>query len=115
MTTKSNGPEATQATTGIVQISIAILAVTGIVANLVFRFLIGIEGEFHGLQYIDIPLIVVLVLGGIPLVIDLLGHVFRFEFGSDLLAGISIVTSVLLGEYLAGSMVVLMLSGGEAA
>lgn len=114
MTTKSNGPEATQATTGIVQITIAILAVTGIVANLVFRFLIGIEGEFHGLQYIDIPLIVVLVMGGIPLVIDLLGHVFRFEFGSNLLAGISIVTSALLGEYLAGSMVVLMLSGGEA-
>ena len=36
------------------------------------------------------------------------------EFGSDLLAGISIVTSVLLGEYLAGTLVVLMLSGGEA-
>jgi heavy metal translocating P-type ATPase len=30
------------------------------------------------------------------------------------LAGISIVTSVVLGEYLAGSLVVLMLSGGEA-
>jgi P-type E1-E2 ATPase len=38
----------------------------------------------------------------------------RREFGSDLLAGISIVTSVLLGEYLAGSIVVLMLAGGEA-
>ena len=37
------------------------------------------------------------------------------EFGSDLLAGISIVTSVLLGEYLAGALVVLMLSGGETS
>lgn len=36
------------------------------------------------------------------------------EFGSDLLGGISIITSVLLGEYLAGSIIVLMLSGGEA-
>ncbi|MCA9753829.1 MAG: heavy metal translocating P-type ATPase, partial [Gemmatimonadetes bacterium] len=35
-------------------------------------------------------------------------------FGSDLLAGISIVTSVILGEYLAGTLVVLMLSGGQA-
>src|SRR5581483_3296058 len=35
-------------------------------------------------------------------------------FGSDLLAGISIVTSVLLGQYLAGTLVVLMLSGGQA-
>ncbi len=38
----------------------------------------------------------------------------RCQFGSDLLAGISIVTSGLLGEYLAGSLVVLMRSGGEA-
>ena len=29
----------------------------------------------------------------------------RREFGSDLLAGISIITSVLLGEYLAGFLV----------
>src|SRR6185295_7682798 len=36
------------------------------------------------------------------------------EFGSDLLAGISIITAVLLGEYLAGAFVVLMLSGGDA-
>ena len=36
------------------------------------------------------------------------------EFGSDHLAGVSIVASVLLGEYLAGAIVVLMLSGGEA-
>ncbi|MEO8495293.1 MAG: heavy metal translocating P-type ATPase, partial [Planctomycetota bacterium] len=32
----------------------------------------------------------------------------------DLLAGISIVTAVVLGQYLAGTLVVLMLSGGEA-
>ena len=30
------------------------------------------------------------------------------------LAGIAIVTSIVLGEYLAGTLVVLMLSGGEA-
>ncbi len=36
------------------------------------------------------------------------------EFGSDLLAGISILSSVLLGQYLVGSIIVLMLSGGEA-
>jgi heavy metal translocating P-type ATPase len=36
------------------------------------------------------------------------------EFGSDLLGAVSIITSVLLGQYLAGSIIVLMLSGGEA-
>jgi heavy metal translocating P-type ATPase len=36
------------------------------------------------------------------------------QFGSDLLAGISIISSVLLGEYLVGAIIVLMLSGGAA-
>ncbi len=58
--------------------------------------------------------ILALILGGIPLVIDLLIKLFKREFGSDLLAGISIVTAAILGEYLAGTFVVLMLSGGEA-
>ena len=62
----------------------------------------------------QIPLAGRAVLGGIPLVYELLRKLLKREFGSDLLAGISIVTSVLLGEYLAGSIVVLMLSGGEA-
>ena len=52
--------------------------------------------------------------GGMPLVWQLLVKLLRRKFGSDLLAGISIVVSILLGEYLAGSLVVLMLSGGEA-
>ena len=52
--------------------------------------------------------------GGIPLLIELSAKLLRGQISSDLLAGISIVTSVLLGEYLAGSLVVLMLSGGEA-
>ncbi len=60
------------------------------------------------------PLWIALGLGGTPLVFDLLRKLARRQFGSDLLAGISIVTSVWLGEYLAGTLVVLMLSGGEA-
>lgn len=62
----------------------------------------------------DAPLWVCLALGGLPLVWDLAVKAFRREFGSDLLGGFSIVTSILLGEYLAGAIIVLMLSGGEA-
>ena len=60
------------------------------------------------------PLYVALALGGAPLVFDLLKKLVRRQFGSDLLAGISIVASIWLGEHLAGTLVVLMLSGGEA-
>jgi heavy metal translocating P-type ATPase len=63
---------------------------------------------------VDLPLFIAFVLGGTPLVWGLLRRLLRAEFGSDLLAGISIVTAVLLGEYLAGVFVILMLSGGEA-
>ncbi len=65
-------------------------------------------------NWVHVPLYMSLVMGGIPLVGELIYKLLKREFGSDLLAGISIVTSVLLGEYLAGCLVVLMLSGGEA-
>jgi len=60
----------------------------------------------------QLPLLAVLVLGGIPLVYQLAVKLLQGNFGADLLAGVSIVTAVCLHEYLAGSLVVLMLSGG---
>lgn len=96
------------------QTSIAGLA---IVAMLVWGMLAYASRNlpiYGSIRVADLPLLVALLLGGGYLVIGLLGNLFRGEFGSDLLAGISIVTSVLLGEYLAGTLVVLMLSGGEA-
>lgn len=87
---------------------IAVLAVVAIIAHLVLKF-----GYHASPSTSNLPLLLALALGGTPLVIDLLGNLIRREFGSDLLAGISIVTAVLLQEYLAGTLVVLMLSGGE--
>jgi heavy metal translocating P-type ATPase len=94
--------------------AIAILALTGIALHLVARFGFPALPQWHGIALCDIPLLVVFVLGGAPLVVGLLVKMAHREFGSDLLAGISIVTSVALNEYLAGALVVLMLSGGEA-
>jgi heavy metal translocating P-type ATPase len=62
----------------------------------------------------DISLFVTLAAGGIPLIVQLCQRLIRREFGSDLLAGLSILTAALLGEYLVASIVVLMLSGGTA-
>lgn len=90
------------------QLWIALLALSGVGTHLVLRFALTLP------LMQDWPLFVVLGVGGVPLIWDLLRKAFRGEFGSDLLAGIAIVTSTLLGEYLAGAVVVLMLSGGEA-
>ena len=62
----------------------------------------------------NLPLFVALVIGGLPLVWELLKKLWRREFGSDLLAGVSILTAIALREYLVAAIVVLMLSGGEA-
>ncbi|HEX7879137.1 MAG TPA: heavy metal translocating P-type ATPase [Candidatus Eisenbacteria bacterium] len=67
-----------------------------------------------GIPTRDLPLLVALVIGGGWLVFGLVLGLVRGRFSSDLLAGLSIVTSVLLGEYLAGVVVVLMLAGGQA-
>ena len=93
---------------------IAIGAAGAIGISLLLRYGLPSASPVYGFALHDVPLIAALVLGGLPLVIELTVKLLRGEFGSDLLAGISIVTSVLLEEYLAGALVVLMLSGGEA-
>ena len=60
------------------------------------------------------PLIAAIVLGGLPLVVGLVKQAVARQFGSDLLAGLSILTAVILGEYFIAVVIVLMLSGGQA-
>jgi len=93
---------------------IALAATLAIALHLVLNQSDSFSHQWGPFPIAQWPLIVVLLLGGTPLVLQLLSQLLRGEFGSDLLAGLSIVTSVLLGEHLAGTLVVLMLSGGEA-
>jgi heavy metal translocating P-type ATPase len=69
--------------------------------------------QFPPLTY-NLPLFSALLVGGIPMVWQLLKKLVKRQFGSDLLAGVSIITAILLREYLVAAIVVLMLSGGEA-
>jgi heavy metal translocating P-type ATPase len=85
---------------------IAFVSVAGIAVYLVAHF------AFHA-PHSDWALIAVL-LAGIPLLFDLLKKLAALDVGSDALAGISIITSAILGEYLAGAIIVLMLAGGTA-
>ena len=116
--------------------SIAVLSLLGISCYLVLRFILNISPDVYSLTInadlttglarlyqgkihfsttlLQAPLLVVLVMGGVPLLYQLSVKLVNGDFGADLLAGISIITAVLLHEYLAGSLVVLMLSGGAA-
>lgn len=86
---------------------IAVLTLVAIAAHLLLRF------TWHSSQA-QLPLYVALVAGGIPLLASLLRDAIKLQFGSDWLAGCSIVTATLLHEYLVACIVVLMLSGGSA-
>jgi cation transport ATPase len=79
---------------------IAGLSLVAIILHLGLRF------GFHTAPgTLGLPLLVALILGGLPMLYDLLRKLLKREFGSDLLGGISIITSVLLGEYLAGTII----------
>lgn len=88
---------------------IAGITLLAIALHLVLRF-----AAHASARAVLAPLIVALVIGGTPLIFDLAKKLIKREFGSDLLAGISILTAVVLGQYLVAAIVVLMLSGGSA-
>ncbi|HTP67665.1 MAG TPA: heavy metal translocating P-type ATPase [Dongiaceae bacterium] len=88
---------------------IAGLTLLAIALHLVFRYALYLPA----LQA-NLPLFAVLFVGGVPMLWELLKKLWKREFGSDLLAGVSIITAILLREYLVATIVVLMLSGGEA-
>src|SRR6476661_8870539 len=58
--------------------------------------------------------LVALVVGGTPLVVETVRGMVRGNFASDVVATLSIVTALGMGEYFAGLIIVLMQSGGEA-
>src|SRR6516165_3627626 len=88
---------------------IAIVTIAGIFVHLILRHLLSVPEAVW-----QMPLIAVLTVGGVPLVLPLTRKLLAREFSADHLAGISIITSVILGEYLVGTIVILMLSGGTA-
>jgi heavy metal translocating P-type ATPase len=59
-------------------------------------------------------LLIIIVTGAVPLLWETVRQVLHREFGVDLIAVLAITGSVLLKEYLAGALIVLMLSGGTA-
>lgn len=54
------------------------------------------------------------ILSAIPLVWGMIQDLRHGTYGVDILAATAIITSVVLGEYWAGIIIVLMLTGGEA-
>lgn len=82
-------------------------AFVGLLSGLFFYFFTKTNFE----NYIWMTTI---IIGIIPLVWKILKDIFRGHFGIDIIAIIAIIASFAMGQYLAGNIVLLMLSGGEA-
>lgn len=102
---------------------LALATVVAIAVYVVLRFLTELAGRWPetlflgapaGEWVVRAPLVAVVVVGGIPLIAEVLRSAVRSAGGADMLAAVSIVTAVLLGEWLVAAIIVLMLSGGEA-
>ena len=84
-----------------------IFALSGLLAGLIF-YLLGNESLDHSIW------MVTMAVGTVPILWRILKDISRGHFGVDIIAIVAIIASFVLGEYLAGNMILLMLSGGEA-
>lgn len=62
----------------------------------------------------DVPLQIVIIVGSIPILWEIIRKLLKFDLGADILAAIALITAVILGEYLAAVLIILMLAGGQA-
>ena len=94
--------------------ALAMVALSGLAGHGLMVWLVDPRTSFGSIRAVDLPLMATLLVCGLPLLWDLARRAVHQDFGADWLAGLSILTAVLLGELLAGTLVVLMLSGGQA-
>jgi len=67
---------------------------------------------FH-IPFLVIPLLFPIIIGGIPLFMQIVVKLFKGNLGADSLAAISLITGIILQEYLATTLIILMLASGQ--
>jgi len=63
--------------------------------------------------FANVPLLCLIIIGGVPLFLQIILKLLRGNFGADSLAAIALITGIILQEYLAASLIILMLASGQ--
>jgi heavy metal translocating P-type ATPase len=84
------------------------LTMLGLAVGLVVKYAFAADGVSQGI------LVVTLAAGGLPVVYSTLRGMLRGDFAADIVASLAIVGAAITAEYLAGCVIVLMQTGGEA-
>lgn len=87
----------------LIVIGISLLA---IVFSLIFRMIPYLNPS--------LPLWIAIIIGGVPAVIQILLKLIKGDLGADSLAAIAVITAVILNQYLAAVLIILMIFTGQA-
>ncbi|MFT4059470.1 MAG: heavy metal translocating P-type ATPase [Legionella sp.] len=63
--------------------------------------------------FLNLPLVFLIIIGGIPLFLQIFLKLLRGNLGADSLAAIALITGTILQQYLAASLIILMLASGQ--
>ncbi len=85
---------------------VALLAIVALLVSALLYFSGSQESARFILKY-------VLLVGMLPLWITMVKDIVRGHFGVDLIAGVALLGTLIVGEYLPGVVILLMLSGGQ--
>jgi len=87
---------------------IPLAALIGLLLGAITRFI------FARPDVADVIWLAVLVVGGAPTVLKTIQRMLKGNFAADVVAMLAIVTAVIMREYFAGVIIVIMQTGGEA-
>lgn len=88
-------------------LSLVMIMLHLLLKNIAYPPLWGIQTEY-------LPLFVVIFGGGLPLLGQIFLKSIKRDLGADVLAAIAIITAILLAQYLAATLIILMLATGQA-
>ena len=94
------------------QLIVFLASLVAIALHFLLAWLLPTTQAF-GFSVADLPYLLLLLGGGTPLAWSITKALFQGDFGADLLALIALLVASFTGEYLAASLVVLMLSSGQ--
>lgn len=91
-----------------------ILAASSILAMALHFILKLSPATISNISIAELPLILIIIFGGLPLLAQIIVKIFNKNLGADLLAFIGLIVAIWVGQYLAANLIILMLSGGQA-
>ena len=79
----------------------------------ILALLISILFRIFSISNPDLPLLIAIIVCGIPSILEILIKLIKGDLGADSLAAIALITAVVLNQYLAGVIIILISQLGK--